>query len=272
MEEEVNELNNNEQNIDQAPAEGEEQPDMELEKQYTYAIAYGRVSTKDKKQDPEYQLMAIRKWAERKGDVIILKEFQDKSTGTNDDRPGLDSAYGYILRNHRNDKKHLITEFLVHDLDRFSRNKDDTNMLIRELKDMSVRLVMINEENVDMNNSYGRLVIDIKSTQAEGYVEGLGEKIKAGQDKARAQGKHIGRPLLNSGKFDTNLLIGLASMGYSLRDVSKVYNCSRITITRRLNEAGKLDEFKETYAKAISEGKVGPAMAVKNHKSTKTIE
>ena len=236
--------------------------------QMTYAIAYARVSTDDKGQNPESQLMAIRKWA-KKNSVVILKEFKDESTGQNDDRPGLDQAYGYIMRNHRNDKKHLITMFIVLDSDRLSRNMRDTNKLIEELTEMSVKLKYVAAENIDPSTPDGMLMNTFKAHTAEGYVSGHGQKVKAGLMRARAEGKHIGRPLSRVDKFDIDLLLAYADMGYSLRDVASVHSVSRLTVTRRLKDEDKLDEFKNRYAQALAQGKVGPALKSKKYKPKK---
>lgn len=68
-----------------------------MSEEITYAIAYARVSTDDHDQNPESQLTEIRRFAGDRG-ITILKEYQDKATGTNDDREGLDAAYGFKRR------------------------------------------------------------------------------------------------------------------------------------------------------------------------------
>ena len=67
------------------------------EQQTVYAIAYARVSTDDHDQNPESQLVEIRKFAKNRG-IEIVGEYQDKATGTNDERIGLDAAYGFKRR------------------------------------------------------------------------------------------------------------------------------------------------------------------------------
>jgi predicted site-specific integrase-resolvase len=47
---------------------------------------YARVSTIDKGQDPETQLMALREYAERRG-FQIVGEYIDYASGTREDRP-----------------------------------------------------------------------------------------------------------------------------------------------------------------------------------------
>ena len=52
----------------------------------TRVAIYARVSTVDKGQDPETQLMALRAYAERRG-FAIVGEYIDFASGTREDRP-----------------------------------------------------------------------------------------------------------------------------------------------------------------------------------------
>ena len=47
---------------------------------------YARVSTLDKGQDPETQLLALREYAERRG-FRLVGEYVDHASGSRDDRP-----------------------------------------------------------------------------------------------------------------------------------------------------------------------------------------
>ncbi len=47
---------------------------------------YARVSTFDKGQDPETQLLQLREYAQRRG-FDVAGEYVDYATGTNEDRP-----------------------------------------------------------------------------------------------------------------------------------------------------------------------------------------
>lgn len=227
-----------------------------------YAFAYARVSTADKDQNPESQLTAIRKWAKSKN-IKIVREFADKISGTTDERPELERIFG-AKRSHPE-----VTRLLILSEDRLSRNMLDAPGLIKDFHDIGLEITYVDNEHLDLHTNEGLLLHDMKVYAGAQYVEGLKAKIRAGQERARNEGKHIGRPLARVDRFDIDTLLGFASMGYSLRDVSAVYNCSRVTITRRLGDAGKLDEFKANYQKALSEGKKGPALINKKYKPKK---
>src|SRR2546423_12784786 len=77
------------------------------------AAIYARVSTLDKGQDPETQLLALRAYAARRG-FMPAGEYVDYASGTRDDRP----QYQALLAAAR--KRH-IDVVLVWRYDRFAR-------------------------------------------------------------------------------------------------------------------------------------------------------
>lgn len=212
-----------------------------------YAIAYARVSTKDHEQNPESQLVAIRQWAKAKGNIEIVAEFQDKITGKTDAREDLDRIFGFKRRHPE------VTKLLILDTDRLSRDIQDTNRLIEDLQGIGLEIVFITNDKLDLNTSQGLLINTVNSFAAQVYVEGLPEKIKAGQERARLEGKHIGRPLLREDSIDVKMLLEFAKQGLSLRKLEKIYNCSRNTLVRRMKKEGVYDEFMQIQGRCPSQ-------------------
>ncbi len=85
---------------------------------------YARVSTFDKGQDPETQLLQLREYAGRRG-FDIIDEYVDHATGTNEDRPN----YQRLLDDVRKRKVDVV---LVWRYDRFARS---TQALINALNE-----------------------------------------------------------------------------------------------------------------------------------------
>lgn len=77
------------------------------------AALYARVSTPDKDQDPENQLLVLRREAERAGDVVY-KEYVDEESGRKSSR----KAFQEMMRDAQKRKFELVR---VWDLSRFSR-------------------------------------------------------------------------------------------------------------------------------------------------------
>lgn len=221
-----------------------------MTEQTIFAFAYARVSTDDHDQNPESQLVEIRKWAKARS-IEIVEEFADKVTGTSMDRPELQRVFGAKIMHPE------VSKLIVLDADRLSRNMDDAPTLIKEFNKMGLQIVYVADENLDLTTKEGKLMNAMKSYGAQSYTDGHKLKIMAGLERARAEGKHIGRPLKRADNINVDLLMEFAKKGYSLRQLEKVHRCSRNTLVRRLKDVGRYDEFK-----AIAE----------SHKSTKGEE
>lgn len=236
---------------------------VESIQQKEYAVAYARVSTDDKGQNPETQLRAIRQWVQGHPGLEILREFQDESTGTNIDRDGFYTMMGFLQNNKQ------VRYLLIYSADRLARNYDDAQSIIRQLNNMGIKLIYITADSIDVNSLSGRVINSFMAASAEDYSKGLSDKIKAGIERAREEGKHIGRPLQRKDKFNIEMLLRYADEGYSMRDVAAVHNCSRMTIANRLRDEKRVDEFKQRYNDALAHGKFGPAMSRKIPKETR---
>ena len=64
------------------------------------------------------------------------------------------------------------------------------------------------------------------------------ERTMAGVARARAKGKHIGRPVV---EVDLRAAVAMLNEGYGLKAIAKATGISRSTLRRRLTEAGHLD-------------------------------
>ena len=227
----------------------------EEHKRKVYAYAYARVSTDDHDQNPESQLVKIRSWAKERG-ITIIDEFTDEATGTNRDRDGLKNLLGSLQMNAIDMDPGKVTLVIVLDADRLSRNMKDTNKILDTFDRYGVRLVYVANESLDVTTPEGMVINTIKSFGAQAYTDGHSLKIKAGQERARQEGKHIGRPLkmrTDNDAIDSEMLLIFAQKGYSLNDLGKMYRCSRNTIARELKKQGKLEQFKEYYNQAVNQ-------------------
>lgn len=212
-----------------------------------YAVAYARVSTDDHDQNPESQLVAIRNWAKSKG-VTILEEFQDKSTGTNADREGLSNMIGFLNMNAAFLEPGKVTKVIVLDADRLSRNMKDTNKILDLFDRLGVELTYVANDSLNINTVEGMIINAVKAGAAQSFTDGHSLKIKAGQERARLEGKHIGRPSKRGDEaINCDMLVEFAKHGYSLRSLESVYKVNKNTLSRRLKDCNKLDEFKKQY-------------------------
>ena len=151
---------------------------------------YARVSTIDKDQDPETQLLVLRDYC-RANDWTIVNEYVDKA-------PANDLLHRTAWRSLLDDAgKRKFQTVLVFKLDRAFRSvkhMHDT-LAVWEIVGVSFRSV---REQFDTTTAVGRLTLNLLAALAEFELEMIRERVKAGMDRARRQGKRIGRPPVTS--------------------------------------------------------------------------
>ena len=145
---------------------------------------YARVSTLDKGQDPETQLLALRAYAARRG-FMPAGEYVDYASGTRDDRP----QYQALLAAAR--KRH-IDVVLVWRYDRFARSTQALVQALKEFHRLGVDFIS-SPENIDTTTPQGEMIFTVLASLAQFESALMSERVKAGMARARAQGKRISR-------------------------------------------------------------------------------
>lgn len=142
-------------------------------------IAYYRVSTKD--QTIETQRHELTKT------YNIDREFFDEAVSgaiKGAERRGFAEMMAYLR-----DGDTLVTV----DLDRLGRDSIDVQQNIALLKGKGVN-VIITRLGVDLSTDAGELLVTILSKVAEMERRKTMERANAGRERAKAEGKHLGRP------------------------------------------------------------------------------
>ena len=146
-----------------------------------HIAVYLRVSTR--KQDTRSQEPELKKWLAAYADCPV-KWYRDSATGKNMNRPGWKRLEAAIDTGE-------ISTLLVWRLDRLGRTASGLTALFDKLVDRKVNLVSV-KDGVDLSTPAGRLVANVLASVAAFETEVRGERIKAGQDAARANGKTWG--------------------------------------------------------------------------------
>lgn len=216
----------------------------------TKAALYARVSTTDHDQDPEVQLLQLRKFAELRG-WAVHNEYIDTCSGRTPERPALK-----LLKNDA--KSGSFNLILVLRIDRIMRSVAHFYNLADELEHSGVRIVTC--DGIDFSTPVGRLIRGILLDVAQFEAELLITRTKEGLEKARAAGRTIGRP-----SVDVNIeeLLQLLEAGVSKGKISKMLGCSHATINNRLRAAGREDLVASPTPKAAKRGMLGNRSAVK---------
>jgi len=161
---------------------------MNSRKPITRVAIYARVSTVDKSQDPKTQLKPLREYAARRGFTVVA-EFVDHASGKADDRQHYQALRDAVRRR-------ATDVVLVWRYDRFARSTHALINALSEFSSLGVDFISL-QEGIDTTTPQGKLVFTIMAGLAEFESSLIGDRVRAGMARARADGKHIGRAALN---------------------------------------------------------------------------
>src|SRR5262245_14281105 len=180
------------------------------------AAIYARVSTAD--QTCENQLLELRRYVEARG--WTAQEFVDSGvSGSTDKRPALDALI-------RDAKRRRFDVLVCWRLDRLGRNLRHLVTLIDELTAVGVGFASLGE-GIDTQTPAGRLQLHVLAALAEFERGRIRERVVAGLQRARAQGKRLGRPR----KARATIVVP----GGSVRTAAKAWGVSKSTAARWIN-------------------------------------
>lgn len=106
------------------------------------------------------------------------------------------------------------SQIIVFKLDRYARSSRELILEIQELTDKGVGFVSVSD-NLDFTNAVGRLHFQILSAFSEFERSLISERTKEGINRAKSQGKKLGRP---KGSKDTK---ARPKSGYLMREINK---------------------------------------------------
>ena len=145
-----------------------------------WVAVYVRVS--GKQQDLKSQLPDLERWAAAQKESV--KWYRDKFTGRTMDRPGWSRLEADLQAG-------KVSQVVVWRLDRLGRTAKGLTALFEDLQRRKVGLVSM-KEGLDLSTPAGRLLAHVLASVAQYETEVRAERIRAGQDAARASGKQWG--------------------------------------------------------------------------------
>ena len=185
---------------------------------------YARVSTKNNGQDPETQLLALREYASARG-FEVFDEYVDVGiSGAKETRPALDRLMDDA-------RKRRFDTVLVARFDRFARSTRHLVLALEEFNALGVDFISLSE-SIDTSTPMGKMVFVIISAVAELERSLIRERVVMGLQRAKAQGKRIGRPAI---QLDSKELRALREEGLSFRVIAKRCGVSHPTVMTLLN-------------------------------------
>ena len=195
-----------------------------------HTAVYVRVSTNQ--QSTRSQTQDLRRWVEAQdprqlGQVIW---YEDKATGKNMDRPGWQKLQAAI-------DSGSVSRLVVWRLDRLGRTASGLCKLFEDLQEKKVRLVSL-MDSIDLGTASGRLIANVLASVAAYETEIRGERVRAGQQAARAAGKKWGgsrkgrRVKVTDEKI--RAIITMKARGEKIAWIARTVSLSRLTIYRVL--------------------------------------
>jgi DNA invertase Pin-like site-specific DNA recombinase len=189
---------------------------------------YARVSTTDKEQNPETQLLPLREFCRAQG-WDVAGEYVDHASATD-------------LRGRREWRRLLevaarrrIDVVLCWKLDRCFRSVKDAADTLAQLRAWKVGLRSYTEPMIDTvsGSPWADLLFNLLAAFSQFERSLIAERVRAGMARARKQGRHVGRPPAVNGEWE-EIAPRVKSGELSRRAAAKVLGVSRTSIQRYL--------------------------------------
>ncbi len=148
---------------------------------------YARISTADKDQNPDTQLFPLREFAAAQV-WTVAGEFTDRAPAT-DLRAR--TAWRELLDRAARRRLDLV---LVWRIDRAFRSVLDAATTLERLRAWGVGLRTYTEPWLDTTSPFGEALYYITAAYAQLERGILAERVRAGMERARRQGRRLGRP------------------------------------------------------------------------------
>ena len=183
------------------------------------AVIYARYSSDSQtEQSIEGQLHVCNEYA-KNNDIVVLGTYIDRAmTGTNDHRP---SFQNMLKDSHRKEWNYV----LVYKLDRFSRNKYETAIHKKTLRDNGVKVLSAMENIPDTPE--GIILESLLEGMNQYYSAELSQKVRRGMNESRRKGNFTG---------------GFTLYGYKVKD-------KKVTISE--DEAAAVKYIYEQYSAGV---------------------
>lgn len=154
------------------------------------AVAYGRFSSNNQREESiDAQFRAIREYC-KKENIELIAEFKDEAiSGKTDDREDFQNMINQLL------KGNLAVDYvLVHKFNRFARNKYDSALYKKKLKDAGIKVISVSQK-ID-ETPEGELLEGFLETIDQYYSANLAVEVRKGLRENALKGKHAGGQVL----------------------------------------------------------------------------
>jgi putative DNA-invertase from lambdoid prophage Rac len=127
-------------------------------------------------------------------------------------------------------------ELIVVKLDRLGRDTSDVLATLALLKSMEVKVICLALGQLDLNSAAGTMTLTVLAAVANFERDLLIERTQAGLERAKAEGKTLGRPV-SYDEEKANAIRSDISNGLSLRNTAGKHGVSLGTVQRIVKQA-----------------------------------
>src|SRR6478735_8840216 len=168
------------------------------------AAIYLRISTNE--QTTDNQERELRAAAARAGHEIVAVYRDAGITGSKgrDQRPGFDAM-------HKDAARRQFDVVMAWSVDRLGRSLQDLCGFLAELHSLGLDL-FLHQQGIDTTTPAGKAMFQMMGVFAEFERSMIQERVKAGIARAKARGKHCGRPFIDT-KLEGHIRDALAAPG-----------------------------------------------------------
>ena len=207
------------------------------------AIAYARYSSNNQREESiDAQFRAIREYCD-KNNIVLVETFADEAmTGKNDDREDFQNMIKAVMKG-----RIKVDSILVHKFNRFARNKIDSAIHKKRLKDIGVRVISVSQPIDD--SPEGALLESLIEAMDEYYSANLAAEVRKGLRENALKGKHAGGQVLFGYDLDKD---GYYVPNENASVVKRIFEefageHSKGGIIKRLNEEGFKNQRGKTF-------------------------
>lgn len=190
---------------------------------------YARISTKDKGQDTDNQMLQLREYAAKQGWEIVA-EYVDNVSGKTSNRPQFQQMLASA-------SKREFDIVLFWSLDRFSREGTvETLNHLQRLLSYGVKWRSLQEQFIDSTGFFAEAITGFLAAIAKYERARLSERVLAGMARAKKKGTKSGRDIGRPKAEDDLKLVAkfrkLHDEGVSVRKMATALNVSPNTVMK----------------------------------------
>ena len=191
-------------------------------------VIYTRVSTLD--QTIDNQLIELRDHCSRMGWEIV-KEYADEGlsgTLSREKRPALNSLIKDAYRKR-------FDSVVCWDISRIGRSMKELILFLSDMKDRGIGICSV-RQGFDTSTSMGEIMFQFVGILSSWEREMIRERTLAGLERAKSQGKTLGRRKVTNDTMTAKIL-ELRTANKSIRDIASEVGVSRVTVNNVLKVA-----------------------------------